>query len=588
MSTGDIETAEVDLAVVRGIIEEAAKHLVEDKAKVLFGLLDSHVEVMRLLRQKGTTIVRLRRLFGLKKTERLETLIAKSGDAATTETTTELETDQGAGDTESNDASPLADEAASAGESDAVESGPCESAGDKPRKRKPRSSGRRSAADYKGPETFVPHAELCQGDGCPLCDVGKVYPFRNVICLVIRGQPPLAADKFRLEALRCNACLAVFNAEPPEEAKGPKYRPSSVAILAALHYAFGMPFYRQDKLQELLGVPVPASTQWKLMNESEPVVRPVYDALKRHAAKSHLFHIDDTYLQLLDAAGTDLPPSANGRAPPRTGQYTTGVLAVDRDGHRVALFVTGRQHAGENIVDLMKLRPPELHPPIIMSDALSRNTSKLFGLMMAYYAYCLAHARRGVVDQLDNFPDEAQHVLQELAKVFHVDKKARRLGLDGRQRKAFHNKHSRPVLVALKAWIRERFDNRHIEPNSDMGKALRYILRHWKQLTLFLRQPDAPLTNNDCERLLKVAIRYRKNSYFYKNARGAKVGDTFMALTYTAELNGKNPVHYITALLEHPNDVAADPDAWLPWTYETTLAEIATSTAPAERTAAAS
>ncbi len=101
-------------------------------------------------------------------------------------------------------------------------------------------------------------------------------------------------------------------------------------------------------------------------------------------------------------------------------------------------------------------------------------------------------------------------------------------------------------------------------------------------LTLFLRQPDAPLTNNACERLLKVAIRYRKNSYFYKNARGAEVGDLYMALTYTAMLNDKSPVHYLTALLEHPQAVAADPQAWLPWTYEATLAGIeASTTAPA-------
>jgi Transposase IS66 family len=362
LSTRDIETAQVDLAVVRGVIEDAAKHLSSDEAKVLFGLLDSHLELMRLLQQKGTTIVRLRRLFGLKKTERLETLMGDSGRAATTKAEGESETVHDAGDAESSNASATAAEPACVDDSDAEAPTSCESAADK--SRKPRSAGRRSSADYQGPETFVPHAELCRGDDCVLCNRGKVYPFRSVICIVIRGQPSLAADKFRLEALRCNTCGAVFNAEPPAEAKGPKYRPSSIAILAALHYTFGMPFHRQDKLQELLGVPVPASTQWKLMNESEPVVRPAYDALKRHAAKSHVFHIDDTYLQLLDPAGTVLPPSPNGCGPPRTGQYTTGVLAVDRDGRRVALFVTGRKHAGENIVDLMKHRPPgPMRPP---------------------------------------------------------------------------------------------------------------------------------------------------------------------------------------------------------------------------------
>ena len=390
---------------------------------------------------------------------------------------------------------------------------------------------------------------------------------------MIRGKPPLEAEKFRLEALRCNACGAIFNADAPEAAKGPKYRASAVAVLAALHYTFGMPFHRQDQLQKSLGVPVAASTQWKLLNEAEPVLRPVYEALERHAAGSRLVHVDDTYLQLLQpTTGTLLRRKPETVGAHRTGLFTTGILAVDEQDRRVALFVTGRQHAGENLVDLMKMRPPDLPPPIIMSDALSRNTSGLAGFMLAYYAHCLAHARRGVFEQVDNFPSEAQHVLQELAKVFHNDRKTRDLGLSRRGRKAYHRKHSGPVLKGLRRWIRNRLDGRTIEPNSDMARALNYILRHWSRLTLFLRQPDAPLTNNACERLLKLAIRYRKNSYFYRNGRGAEVGDLYMALTYTAMLNDKSPVHYLTALLEHPGDVANDPTAWLPWTYEATLA----------------
>jgi hypothetical protein len=190
---------------------------------------------------------------------------------------------------------------------------------------------------------------------------------------------------------------------------------------------------------------------------------------------------------------------------------------------------------------------------------------------MIYCGYFLALARRGVVNQVENFPEESRRILELLAQIFHFDKKAKKLELSGRQRKTYHKKHSYPILQALKREIQRLFDERRVEPDSDIGRALRYIKRHWKQLTLFLRQPDVPLTNNACERLLKVAIRYRKNSYFYKNQRGAEVGDTYMAVAHTAELNGKNPIHYLTALLENPDAVADNPEAWLPWTYETTM-----------------
>ncbi|MCP4243627.1 MAG: IS66 family transposase [bacterium] len=564
MSTATIETKQVDLDVVRSIMAEVADVLDPDKFAILEGLLNAHLEVVRLLHTEGTKLARLRRLFGLAKSERTEkvlkgTAAAPDDDAALTGTPdddTPSKQDTEPKDTGVQDQPPSSD-----GPNDGKPS------------RRPKGAGRRPAADYQGTDIHVPHPHLCVGDRCEVCERGSLYLFRTMVCLVIRGQSPFAADKYNIESLRCNTCGEVFNAEVPEPAKGPKYRASAVALLAALHYTFGMPFYRQDKLQGFMGVPLPASTQWKLVNEGEKVVQPVLAALRRHAAHSHLVHIDDTYLALLDyTIKKDDSSSASGADPTRKGKFTTGLLAVDTDGRRTALFVTGRQHAGENLVDLMKLRPPGSHPPIIVSDALSRNTSGLMGLMMAYYAYCLAHARRGIVDQVDNHPKESQHLLRELAKVFHVDKKSTELGLSPRQRRTYHRKHSGPVLTGLKQWIRGLFSDRRVEPNSDMGRALRYFLRHWSQLTLFLRQPAVPLTNNACERLLKIAIRYRKNSCFYRNRRGALVGDTYMSLAHTAELNGKNPVHYLTALLEHPTEVAAAPDRWLPWTYEATLA----------------
>ena len=59
-----------------------------------------------------------------------------------------------------------------------------------------------------------------------------------------------------------------------------------------------------------------------------------------------------------------------------------------------------------------------------------------------------------------------------------------------------------------------------MEPNSGLGEAIRYLLMHWDRLTLFLRQPRAPLDNNICG-ILKKAILHRKNSPFYKTGNGA-------------------------------------------------------------------
>ena len=95
--------------------------------------------------------------------------------------------------------------------------------------------------------------------------------------------------------------------------------------------------------------------------------------------------------------------------------------------------------------------------------------------------------------------------------------------------------------------------------------------KHWNELTLFLRQPGAPLDNNICEQALKKAILHRKNAYFYKTENGAHVGDLFMSLIHTCELNGVNPFDYLTELLKHADELSAHPADWMPWTYRDTL-----------------
>ena len=114
-------------------------------------------------------------------------------------------------------------------------------------------------------------------------------------------------------------------------------------------------------------------------------------------------------------------------------------------------------------------------------------------------------------------------------------------------------------------------DERLVEPNSGLGKAIDYLRKHWDKLTLFLRVAGAPLDNNIVERALKKAILHRKNAYFYKTLHGAAVGDLYMSLIHTCELNAVSPFVYLTALQRHSAAAAADPDRWLPWNFHEAL-----------------
>ena len=144
--------------------------------------------------------------------------------------------------------------------------------------------------------------------------------------------------------------------------------------------------------------------------------------------------------------------------------------------------------------------------------------------------------------------------------------------LSPQQRLSFHQEHSQPIMDGLQRWMTEQFEQRLVEPNSGLGKALRYLLRHWDELTLFLRKAGAPLDNNLCEQILKRAILHRKGSMFYKTLNGAEVGDIYMSLIHTCRLCDVNPFEYLKALQQHAQDVISRAARWLPWNYREQLA----------------
>jgi hypothetical protein len=134
-------------------------------------------------------------------------------------------------------------------------------------------------------------------------------------------------------------------------------------------------------------------------------------------------------------------------------------------------------------------------------------------------------------------------------------------------------------MEKLHAWCEIQFEERKAEPNSSLGQAISYLLKHWDKLTLFLRKEGVPLDNNLVERALKKAILHRKNSLFYKNRNGAQMGDLFMSLIHTCELNGVNPFDYLNELQRHAEELERSPSEWMPWNYRETLARMALSAA---------
>jgi transposase len=443
-------------------------------------------------------------------------------------------------------------------------------------KRKAPGHGRNSAAAYRGARKVeVPHGSLKSGDPCPdrHCR-GKVYPQREPGVVVrIKGQAPIAATVYELEKLRCNLCGDVFTATAPEGVGEKKYDETAASMIAMLRYGSGFPWNRLEGLQENLGIPLPAATQCEIVKETAAQIQPAGDELIRQAAQDDVVHNDDTSMRVLSLdrnAASDADIAAE-----RMGVFTSGIVSIG-EGHRIGLYFTGRKHAGENLADVLKQRAAGLGATIQMCDALSRNLPKLPEKLEIIVGHCLAHARRHFVEVTPNFPQECRLVLESLGEVYGYDEAARAQCMSSEQRLHFHQEHSGPVMETLHIWLSAQFDERRVEPNSGLGMAISYLLKHWDRLTLFLRQAGAPLDNNVCERALKKSILHRKNSLFYKTRNGARIGDLFMSLIHTCELNGADPFDYLNQLQWHAQELKQMPSDWMPWNYRETLARTGT------------
>jgi transposase len=539
------EIMEVDHTQLDDVLRRVEQALDEKDTTLIRKLFQSYVYVAGLVEDKNTSIRHLRQLFFGKRTEKTATVVGRQGEKSDPASQPGV-----AGDAQS-------------GEPDTDESHQANTA--------PPGHGRNGADAYRGAEQIdVPHASLKAGDACPECGQGTVYEKTSGVLVRITGQPPLAAKIYQLQKLRCHLCGQVFTAQAPQEAGEQKYDVTAGSMIGLLKYGSGLPFNRLEGLQGHLEIPLPASTQWDIVQAVANNLAPAFEELIRQAAQGDVLHNDDTTVKILELMGQNRQEAlADGDdADQRTGLFTSGVVAL-RAGYRVALFFSGRKHAGENLAQVLKHRAAELPPPIQMCDALSRN---LPGELQTILGNCLAHARRQFVDVYDRFPEECRHLLEALAVVYRNDAIARERQLSAENRLRFHQQESQPTMQELRAWLRRQIDNKLTESNSGLGGAIGYMLRHWDKLTLFLRQAGAPLDNNLCERALKKAILHRKNALFYKTQNGARVGDLFMSLIYTCQLNQVNPFDYLTELQRHADQLAVNPEQWLPWNYREMLA----------------
>lgn len=533
-----IEPAEVEI-----LIERVKQNKLEEReAELVARLLRTLLSVVAILQDKKATILRLRGMIFGRRSEKRKNAPAES----------EKDQDQGATDE--------ADKTGKGSSSERAGAGKDEKSENKVKARR-RGHGRNPASAYQGAKkVYCRHTELGSGSPCPATGcAGKVYQVSRPHGFIqFTGQPVISATHYLQEVLRCPLCGKEYEAPLPEGVKPQKYDETADAAIAINRYVVATPLYRMSGLQMMCQIPLSESTIFERCAVVAEALLPIYKQMEREAANAKVLYGDDTWLRVLELMKEN---QAKGKGE-RVGIQTTGIVAERADGVKIALYLNGRRHLGENAEKLLEQRSPELAPIIRMNDALAANWS---GNEERIECCCLTHARRKFAELEKFYPQACGYVLDRIGEIYQNE--AATAGMEDEGRLAYHQEYSGPAMSELKQWMDEELKEKRVEPNSSLGKAISYFQKNFEELTTFLRVPGAPLDNNPAEQLLKAPVMIRKNSYFYRTSYGACVGGIILSVLISCRLNQTNVWNYLVWALRKSAEVKANPGAFLPWNY---------------------
>ena len=313
---------------------------------------------------------------------------------------------------------------------------------------------------------------------------------------------------------RCNASV-VTAPGPPKLQPGSRYSPEFAVEVAASKYLDHLPLERQARIMRREGLRTDSQTLWDQLNVLSHHLKPTYEALGARALASPLLHADETNWRMM-----------SGGLPKRW--WVWGLSTQDTAVYKI-LDNRSKKSAKSILAG---------YQGIVMADgygvygALSR-ASPGFRLVN-----CWAHVRRKFHEIEGNFPAESKVMLDHIRDLYAIEREA---GDDLALRGQLRNERSRETIDKIHTWACEQTPL----PKSGLGRAIRYMLKLWPRLTVFLDNPVVPLDNNAMERGLRGIVVGRKNHYGSKSRRGIEVAAVLYSLFESAKLCGVEPKAYV-------------------------------------------
>src|SRR6266542_1103773 len=429
---------QIDPTEIEILIEKLEQNKLEERERrLIVSVLRTFLYIVAQLQEKKITLLKIKdMIFGRKSEKNKKEKDRKDGDRAS-------EGSSGDGESSEQSREPRNEKDESAG-GESVEA--------------KRGHGRNPVSAYPGAKKVrCRHRELQSGHDCPdlRCE-GRVYPvLRPHHFTQFTGQPAITVTIYEQEVMRCNDCGKEYEAPLPEGVSPKRYDETADTAMAIIKSGLATPYNRSALLQRDCGMPVSESVMSESCKAVAEALRPIYKEMKRQAADGKVFYGDDTPVRILEL----MKENKEKKPGERVGMQTSGIVVQTKEGAWIALYMSGRKHAGENLEELYEMRAPGLEPPIQMSDALSSNWS---GEKERIQAVCLAHARRKFWEIRSFYRVECEYVLERIGQVYQNEEATKEMSPE--LRLEYHRTQSGPIMEEWKEWMEGEMAEKKVEP----------------------------------------------------------------------------------------------------------------------------
>jgi transposase len=331
--------------------------------------------------------------------------------------------------------------------------------------------------------------------------------------------------------------------------------PGLLAQIIADKYLDHLPLNRQMQRFSRVGVNIPITTLTGWVSSTCSLLEPLGAALTRLILQSNYLHADETGIRVLDKD--------------KKGATHKGWFWVYQDSRQGLVFFDYQPHRNKDGPDMI-LKDFKGH---LQTDGYETYShfDELEGII---HANCMSHGRRKFEECLSNDVGRAEYVLQQMALLYNIERKAKDWSADDRLE--IRQREAVPILDSLGAWMKDQYGQ--VTPKSAIGQALAYCIKRWKKLCVYTTDGNINIDNNPVERSLRAVALGRKNFMFCGSHDAARRAAMLYSLIGTCKLHHVNPNEWLLDVLRRlPSHPINRIDELLPhiWSKQRSQVELA-------------